>query len=116
MKIEIRGQPEFSFVLSDDQWRMLHRLADAHYDSVCRAAFHSEHGELKHWFSIFFPRREVRATFRQLDLACKILEGREFQKEYLALGGALAWDFGQALKLSNEHVSSWQVTYLPRAV
>ena len=111
MKIEIRGKPIFLFSLTGEQLGLLIALSKAHYDSTCRAA--SERGGFIYGWSAELeldPIAKFSATWRQLDLCLKILEGASYLPEQQrAVGSALACSFMGAMTRATAATTAWNM-------
>lgn len=79
MRIDIIGQPTFRFELTVSQALSIQNCAINHYDMVCKKSGMAG-GFVYDWvvqtsFEASFENpATVNATFRELDLTCKILE------------------------------------------
>lgn len=79
MRIDIIGQPTFRFELTVDQALIIQKCAINHYDMVCKKSGMIG-GFVYGWVvqtsfeASFESPATVSATFRELDLICKILE------------------------------------------
>lgn len=106
MRIEITGSPVFHFQLTIEQVLSIQKCAINHYDTVCRNSGMAG-GFVYDWVvqTLFENSATVRATFRELDLTCKILEMANVLgiKEALRLRQA----FMRALSHSNEVSHKW---------
>lgn len=76
MRIDIIGQPTFRFELTVNQVLSIRTCAINHYDTLCRKSG-MVGGFVYGWVvqASFENPTTVSATFRELDLTCKILEG-----------------------------------------
>ena len=109
MKIEIQGRPVFQFELTHHQATQIKHCAINHYDQTCRYAG-IVGGFVYGWVNAtsFSEPCTVSATFRDLDLTCKILEGGEL----LGFDEAttLRQAFAKAMQMANKASLSWETT------
>lgn len=133
MLIEVSAQPEFLIPLNLEQVDILMELSANHYDSTCRAAgkrgeTFEQQGFIYGWRTIisayvntpvipdFNPMDEtgkqtvrVKATWRQLDLVLKILEGAAYLEPLQkGIAGCLRWDLITAVTKARPIITKWQ--------
>jgi hypothetical protein len=132
MRIEIVGTPEFQIPMTLEQVKILMVLSATHYDSVCRQA--SQRGEsvdqegfVYRWHALIKacsetpkipgfdntiePLVQVRASWRQIDMVLKILEGAP-QLDPLQSSAAmcLRWDLVAGMESARPEIRKWHVT------
>lgn len=113
MNFIITGRPEFTFSLTDAQFMSLIRLSGAHYDATCRAAS-SLGGFIYGWGNIRTlgdPAAQLRATWRELDLCCKILEGApQLEPDLYRVARELSISFRAMLGEADKWSARWVVS------
>lgn len=114
MHFTIRGVPEFEFKLTTVQLDILLACASAHYDHTCKAAA-AVGGVVYGWRNMTIMPAEslpVWATYRDLDLALKILENLSvLDRGQRETARSLATSFHVALRAGNRLAASkhWTV-------
>lgn len=112
MKIDVRGVPEFVFIMTPELLKVLLMLSDAHYDSVCRAASRPcTVGFLNGWRNMMDGEAApVSAGWRTADTVLKICEG--YHRLLNAEETKLVCDFVVSLRAAMENTraiaGSWQ--------
>jgi hypothetical protein len=124
MQVQITVQPTFRFRISVKEVEVLKMLAKHHYDFTCKSTA-AVGGFLHGWSNMMYKfgpddtvleltsdeTAEVSGTWRDLDLACKILEpinyiGLDIDRE---VGINLAKQFLKILRTYNEvYYPMWQ--------
>ena len=106
-RIVVYGKPVFDFTISAQEIEMLVDLSTRHYDATCKMAS-ALGGFIYGWRNMAAGHVAVAvsATWRDLDLCCKILEGRQFYRQneqhLLRMASDMAMEFGRALRYANE--------------
>lgn len=108
MRFDISPTYNFYFRLTPDEIGLIGRVADIHYDWVCKAA-NQNNGIVRSWakWSELDPEIKCEATFRELDLVCKILEpgnysGAQFSQDEKNQCFAFFTKFMKALEETNK--------------
>ena len=85
MKFRIYGKPVIQFTLAPEQLDVLLTLSGLHYDSTCRAASQVG-GFLYGWKNQceWSLETKVSASWRDLDICCKILEIPRYEERVIA--------------------------------
>lgn len=111
MKFEIAGRPEFWFNLTDEQLYVLQTLSSVHYDGVCKQAAKLG-GFIYGWTNAraFTKDANLKASWRELDTCCKILEGigPPLNADEEDVARDLAQKFHAALSHANRICPAWK--------
>ena len=109
MQITITAKPVFNFVISNNELTILLGLSENHYDAKCKSISKSG-GFLFGWQNMMlsdngFTWKEettVAATFDQLDILLKVLEGSWcLSPEDKPIASKMSITFRHALQVSN---------------
>lgn len=117
MKFKVQGVPEFQFTLTQAQIDLLMQCSATHYDSVCRQASNPNcaHGEhfIYTWWSCMRNSGNLNyahtATWRQLDIACKVLEFPSGAKTPQQL--TLRFAFSSVLGAAAKRLGNWHFEF-----
>jgi hypothetical protein len=113
MRFEITARPVFTFTLTREQIVMLMELSGMHYDNVCKAASQPR-GFLYGWSTgaTLMPANEaitVSASWRDLDIACKIMEMPV--EPWQSAARELSQAFRNITTQARHTVCSWKLMY-----
>lgn len=110
MKIKICAQPKFYFQLNAEQIAVLMQLSREHYDGVCKSAG-QDRGFIfgwNNWYQVQ-PESEQSASWRELDICLKIMEGAAHRRELWDVALKLGADFRRAMQTANEQLGPIEI-------